>query len=145
MALDNLLFLSDTDTTIGFLSQSQIRLNEAKRRPASKNYITALPSLKELKKRHRIPKTHHKRLRRSKKESYILPSGNSYRIIKDTRHLLLLKRLGWVYTSSANLSNSAYDEKYARECADIVVEKLGKPQKPSTLYLLGKEKLKRLR
>ena len=145
MSLKNLLFLSDTDTTIGFISQSKIRVDRAKKRPASKQYIKALISLKELKERERIPNIHRRRIRRSKGASYILPSGNSYRIVKDRRHLLLLKRLKWAYTSSANLSNYDYDEDYARENADIVIEKLGEPNSPSNIYRLTKRKIKRLR
>ena len=145
MNLQHLLFLSDTDTTVGFISQDTRRIDRAKKRSAAKHYITALPSLKSLTVRTRIPRTHRRRLRRSRRESYILPSGRSYRIVRDARHLLLLQRLGWAYTSSANLSETPYDEAYARRVADVVVEPLGPPRTPSRIYRLGRQKMKRLR
>ena len=145
MTPDRLLFLTDTDTTVGFLSKDPTLLDNAKRRHADKHYITALPSLRSLRDRARVPRPYRRRLRRSRKESYILPSGRSYRIVRDARHLLLLQRLGWAYTSSANLSGSAYDEAYARRMADVVVEPLGPPRTPSRIYRLGRQKMKRLR
>ena len=145
MSLGHLLFLSDTDTTVGFISQDARRIDRAKKRPAAKHYITALSSLKSLTIRTRIPRAHRRRLRRSRRESYILPSGRSYRIIRDARHLLLLKRLEWAYTSSANLSEAPYDEAYARRVADVVVEPLEPPRTPSRIYRLGRQKMKRLR
>ena len=145
MSLDRLLFLTDTDTTVGFLSKDPQRLDRAKKRPASKHYITALPSLRQLTANARIPKKFRHRIRRSRQESYILPSGHSYRIVYDRRHLLLLERLEWTYTSSANLSEAPYDEAYAREAADVTVEPLGPPRAPSRIYRLGRRKIKRLR
>jgi len=145
MSLDRLLFLTDTDTTVGFLSKDPQRLDRAKKRPASKHYITALPSLKELTARTRIPRKFRSRIRRSRRESYIFPSGRSYRIVRDARHLLLLRRLKWAYTSSANLSETPFDEAYAREAADVTVEPLGPPRAPSRIYRLGRRKMRRLR
>ena len=145
MTPDRLLFLTDTDTTVGFLSRDPEPLDRAKRRHGKKHYITALPSLRSLRDRARVPRPYRLRLRRSRKESYILPSGRSYRIVRDSRHLLLLKRLGWAYTSSANLSGAAYDEEYARRMADVVVEPLGAPRAPSRIYRLGRRKLRRIR
>ncbi len=142
---DRLLFLTDTDTTVGFLSRDPELLDRAKRRHGEKHYITALPSLRSLRDRARVPRPYRRRLRRSRKESYILPSGHSYRIVRDPRHLLLLKRLEWAYTSSANLSGAAYDEEYARRVADVVVEPLGAPRTPSRIYRLGHRKLRRIR
>ncbi len=37
---------------------------------------------------------------------------NSYRVIQDKHHLLLLDRLKWAYTTSANLSGETYDEDF---------------------------------
>ena len=74
-----------------------------------------------------------------------MPSGHSYRVIKDKQHLLLLDRLEWAYTTSANLSYQPYDETFAREHADVVIEPLNSVEEPSPIYLLGNQSLKRIR
>ena len=145
MTIGELLFLSDTDTTLGFLSRSAARLDRAKERPSSKPYITVYPSLASMGRRHRIPTAFRKRVRRSRRQSFITPRGRSFRVVKDPRHLLLLKRLEWAYSSSANLSGRAYDEAYARSAADVVVEPLGRPGTPSQILRLGRRRVRRVR
>lgn len=74
-----------------------------------------------------------------------MPNGHSYRVIKDRHHLLLLDRLKWAYTTSANLSNEAYDESFAREMADVIIEPIKETQQASTIYRLGKTTLRKVR
>ena len=145
MSLDDLLFLTATDTTVGFVSRSSRRLDRAKRRPPSKHYIRVYPSLTAVVRNHRVPAAHRRRVRLSNRKSFILPDGFSFRIIRDSRHLLLIRRLGWAYSSSANLSGAPYDESYARTAADIVVEPLGTPASPSRILRLGKRRLRKIR
>jgi hypothetical protein len=74
-----------------------------------------------------------------------MPDGHSYRLIRDRHHLLLLNRLKWAYTTSANLSGSEYDEDFAKKSADVIVTPLQATKKASTIYKLGKTTLKRIR
>jgi tRNA A37 threonylcarbamoyladenosine synthetase subunit TsaC/SUA5/YrdC len=74
-----------------------------------------------------------------------MPNTNSYRVIKDKQHLLLISRLKWAYTTSANLSNKDYDESFAREVADVIVEPLNAKQISSSIYRLGNINIKRIR
>ena len=74
-----------------------------------------------------------------------MPNGESYRVIRDKHHLLLLDRLKWVYTTSANLSGEEYDEVFAREKADVVIEPIKETKQASKIVRLGKESLKRIR
>ena len=74
-----------------------------------------------------------------------MPNGLSYRVVRDAHHLLLLNRLTWAYTTSANLSNINYDEDFARKAADIVIEPLHQTQQASRIFKLGKTTLKRIR
>ena len=74
-----------------------------------------------------------------------MPNGSSYRVIKDARHLLLINRLKWAYTSSANLSGEAYDESFAREQADVTIEPLSKNEMPSCIYAVNQKKIKKIR
>ncbi|ADV46476.1 hypothetical protein [Nitratifractor salsuginis] len=144
--LGKLVFLSDTDTTVGFLSQDTSRLDRIKGRPGHKRYIHALDSLHTLRRLGRVPAKHRRLVRRRKRTTFILPNGNSFRLIRDPRHLLLLARLGgWAYTTSANRAGAPYDENFARQNADVVVEPLGTPAPPSPILRLGKERIRRIR
>ena len=143
--LKNLTFLTQTDTTVGFVSQDPERLTQIKRRLPHKYYIKAVNSLHTLKSFTRVPNAHKNRLRRMKRTTFIMPDGHSYRVIRDPHHLLLINRLTWAYTTSANLSGKAYDEMFAKEAADVIVEPLSENKPPSSIMKLGKETIKRIR
>jgi len=143
---DPAVYLTATDTTVGFVSQNAARLDAIKRRSPEKQYITALPSLAALKTRTRIPPYHANRIRRSRRTTFIFPDGRSWRIIHDPRHRALIRRLDWAYTTSANRSGEAFDEPWAREAADVVIEPLtSRNAAPSTILVLGKAHVRRLR
>lgn len=143
--LKDLVFLTQTDTTIGFVSQNSNRLTHIKQRPPHKHYIKAVNSLQTLKKFTRIPSSHKNRVRRSNKTTFILPNGYSYRIVKDPHHLLLLNRLTWAYTTSANLSDMPYDEIFAKEAADVIITPLKNIQEASSILKISKKSIKKVR
>ncbi len=144
-AFENLVFLTQTDTTIGFVSQNAKRLTDIKQRPPHKHYIKAINSLETLKSFTRVPKQHKNRIRRSNKTTFIMPNGYSYRVIKDKNHLLLLNRIKWAYTTSANLSGKSYDEEFSKRNADVIVEPLKDDSTASNIFKLGKKTIKRIR
>jgi len=144
-ALKKLVFLTQTDTTIGFISQDADRLTQIKQRPPHKHYIKAVNSLQTLKTFTRVPSSHKNRVRRAIKTTFILPNGYSYRVVKNRHHLLLLNRLKWAYTTSANLSNQPYDEDFAKKAADVIVAPLNETKQASQIYKLGNYALKRIR
>ena len=139
----NRVFLTNTDTTIGFISKSSKALDKAKNRASNKKYIEALPSFTALSKR--IPKKHRKLIRRATKSTFIITQNYSFRVVQDTRHNLLLKRLRKAYSSSANASNHEYDFEYTYKNADIIVYPLKNQTSPSKIYKLGKTKFKKIR
>ena len=139
------VFLAATDTTIGFLSQSTTKLDSIKKRPSHKKYIRAVDSLATLRTLTRVPKAHKRRVRRAKRTTFILPTGESFRVVDDATHLLLLRRLRWAYTTSANESGKDYDEAFAKDAADIIVAPLQAKHAPSTIYRLGKERIRKVR
>jgi len=143
--MENIVFLTQTDTTIGFVSQNADKLTQIKQRPPHKYYIKAVNSLDTLKTFTRVPQKHKNRVRRAKKTTFIMPNGDSYRVIKDKHHLLLLNRLKWAYTTSANLSNEAYDELFARKMADVIIEPIQENRQASSIYRLGKNTLRKIR
>jgi len=143
--LKDKIFLTQTDTTIGFISQNTKKLSVIKERPPHKHYIKAINSLRTLKSFTRIPKIHKNRVRRSKKTTFIMPNSHSYRVIKDKHHLLLLNRLKWAYTTSANLSNTLYNEIFAIKVADVIIEPLHEDRQASKIYKLSKNTVKKVR
>ena len=74
-----------------------------------------------------------------------MPGGHSYRVIYDQNHLLLLDRLKWAYTTSANISSQSYDETFAKENADVIITPLQANKQASKIYKMGKRNLKRIR
>ena len=143
--LNNKVFLTQTDTIIGFVSQDANRLTSIKQRPPYKHYIKAVNSLQTLKTFTRVPSRHKNHVRRAKKTTFIMPNGFSYRVVKDKHHLHLLNRLKWAYTTSANLSNKVYDEAFAKNAVDVIITPLKEIQQSSNIFKLGKHTLKRIR
>jgi len=144
---EDLVFLTQTDTTIGFVSQSAQRLTQIKQRPPHKYYIKALPSLRALKSFIRVPEKHKNRIRRAKRSTFIFPDRHSYRIVREKRHLSLIQKLGWAYTTSANLSGECFDLKFAADSADVIV---GYPdhketKSASNIFKLNNIRMKRIR
>ena len=144
--LDDKVFVTQTDTTIGFVSQDATRLTTIKQRPPHKSYIRTIPSLKTLKTHTRIPAIYKNRVRRATKTTFIMPNGNSYRVVNDREHLLLLERLNWAYSTSANPSGEDYNIEFANSNADIIIS-MPKTQykKASTIVRLGGKVIRKVR
>jgi tRNA A37 threonylcarbamoyladenosine synthetase subunit TsaC/SUA5/YrdC len=140
------LYLTQTDTTIGFVSQNPKKIDQAKRRKPNKHYIQVVNSLKTLQQFSRVPNKFKNQVRRAKRTTFIMPNGMSFRVVKETEHNLLLDRLKWVYSSSANLSGVGYDEEYARENAEVILS-FPKPKngKASTIYKLSQSNKRLIR
>jgi tRNA A37 threonylcarbamoyladenosine synthetase subunit TsaC/SUA5/YrdC len=143
--LKDKVFLTQTDTSIGFVSQNAQKLDKIKKRPSHKHYIKAVNSMATLQSFTRVPTKHKNRVRRSTKTTFILPDTHSYRVIYNRHHLLLLDRIKWAYTTSANLSSHDYDEGFAKDNADIIITPLHQKTEASTIYKIGKTTIKRIR
>ncbi len=140
------LYLTKTDTTIGFVSQDKTKIDIAKDRLPNKHYIKVVNSLKTLKSFTRVPQKFKNRVRRAKETTFIMPNGNSFRVVKDSKHNLLLDRLKWAYSSSANKSGEEYNNEYAKNQAEVIVsEPNSKNSKPSKIYKLGLRTIKSIR
>jgi len=140
------LYLTQTDTTIGFVSQNTSLIDKAKKRKPNKHYIKVVNSLGILKTFTRVPNKHKNQVRRAKRTTFIMPNSLSFRVVKDTEHNLLLDRLDWLYSSSANLSGAEYNEAYAREHAEVI---LSFPKKKngeaSKIYKLSQNNIRSIR
>ena len=144
--MKNNLFLTQTDTTIGFVSQDASKIDVAKQRLPEKHYIRVVDSLQTLKTFTRVPQKHKNRVRRAKRTTFIMPQGESFRVVKGTKHNLMLNRVKWLYSSSANLSGAEYNELYAKNMAEVLVSFPNKNTgEASKIYRLGHRIIKSIR
>ena len=144
--MKNNLYLTQTDTTIGFVSQASNKIDKAKNRKPNKHYIKVVNSLETLKTFTRVPHKHKNRLRRAKRTTFIMPNGLSFRVVKESEHNLLLDRLKWVYSSSANLSGEAYDEVYAKNNGEVIVSSPRQQNgQASKIYQLSQTNIRSIR
>jgi tRNA A37 threonylcarbamoyladenosine synthetase subunit TsaC/SUA5/YrdC len=141
------VILAQTDTTVGFLSQSQQALRNIKRRSQQKPFLKVYADLKRFKAAGgRIPPIHRVRLRRSKKTTYIVKS-NAFRIVRDMHHHRLLQRYGWFFSTSANRSGEPYERSFCEAGADIIIEDFRGLYEapPSSIERLGRKKRRKMR
>ena len=144
--MKDLIYLAQTDTTVGLLSQNCVRLNTIKQRDVFQKLIMSVDSFTTLNKFARIPKSFKKLVRNSKKSTFIYANNKAIRVVKDERHLGFLNKLKWCYTTSANLSGMDYDAEFAYENADVIVYDVEFEEKESSQIIkLGKIKCKQIR
>ncbi|MCV6606863.1 MAG: Sua5 YciO YrdC YwlC family protein [Campylobacterales bacterium] len=143
----DLVYLIQTDTTVGLVCKDFKKLNKIKKRPLETKTLMTVGSFKDLKKETRVPKEFKKQVRRSKKTTYIYPN-NAYRVVsKDSSYRDLLKQEGGLYSTSANETGQGFDKKWAEEMADVIIEdKKGLVENSgSKIYRLRKNKIKKIR
>ena len=145
--LNKKVFLVQTDTTVGFLSQSSDSLSQLKQRPNDKPFVSVTSSFKELKKLCRVPKEQASRVRRSKKTSFVYANNRAIRVIKEETHAEFLKPFAWMYSTSANDAGKSFDEGFAFAKSDIIVEEINGffEGESSSIYRLHRDTRKRLR
>ena len=143
----NLLYLTQTDTTVGFVSSEPKKLSHAKQRDKNQPFLIAVDSYKKLKQISCVPKVHRKRVRRTKKTSYLYPDKNAIRVIQEPNHLKFLKEFDFLYTTSANKNQEPFDIEYAKKEAEVVIEDCRGLHQfcASAIIKLGKIKVKKLR
>jgi tRNA A37 threonylcarbamoyladenosine synthetase subunit TsaC/SUA5/YrdC len=140
----DLVYLVQTNTTVGFLSQNLEKLNQIKKRPPNKKFLKVVSEYSLLP---RTPKKHRKRIRRTPNKNTYVIKNEAYRVITEPHHREFLQKFKWMYSSSANESGKNFDENFATKNADILVmDKRGYfESEPSKIYKLSKNKMKRLR
>ncbi|BCZ18302.1 Sua5 YciO YrdC YwlC family protein [Helicobacter sp. NHP19-003] len=140
------VILAQSDTTIGFFSPDCHRLNAAKHSPKNKLLLQVCPHFLDLP---RVPLKQRPLVRR-KKATFVYKGrehGRAFRVVQDPSVLVFLKRLGVVFSTSANLSGQDYTPEIALDLADTIVEdERGlTPKEPSTIIKLGHAHKRRLR
>ena len=141
------VYLAQTETTAGFLSQNSDALSRIKNRPEGKSFLISVDSLQTLKTFTRVPKAHKNTIRRAQKTTFAYPCGLAIRVVKDEAHLQFLQKIKWSYSTSSNPSGKEFDKVFAMEKADTIVFtcKGFFEDKPSTIVKLGKTKMRKLR
>ena len=141
------IYLAQTDTTVGFLSQEASKLAKIKGRPSNKPFLICVDSFATLRRFARVPKTFRRFVRQSDKTTFIYPNVKAVRVVKDERHLRFLKKFGWMYSTSANESGKRFDPAFAKSKADVIVEDSRGlfEGAPSKLLRLGRRRLRRVR
>ena len=141
------IILTQTDTTVGFLSQNASKLSEIKSRDSSKQFIQVYSTLQALHaSKKRIPPSKRSLVRKSKKTTFIIKE-KAFRISPSTLHSQILRNAQWNYSTSANESGKKFDFKFCELKADIIIQdKYGLSEKsPSKLLKINNTKIRRLR
>ena len=144
----SLVYLVQTDTTVGFSSLNDEKLSTIKQRPTSKKILHTVDSFKTLNENTRVPKNFRKKVRNSKKTTFIYPNTKSFRVVnKDSNFYDFINKFGILYSTSANKTTESFDKNFALNGADVIVEnKKGFFEtKASSIIKLSKASLKRLR
>ncbi|CAA6810685.1 MAG: TsaC protein (YrdC domain) required for threonylcarbamoyladenosine t(6)A37 modification in tRNA [uncultured Campylobacterales bacterium] len=142
----SLIYLAQSDTTVGFLSKDKEALANTKERPPLKPFVMCVDSFRTLQEFVRVPKKYKNRIRKSEKTTFVL-GKQAYRVVQNSEHQEFLKKYRWMYSSSANKSGQNYDEVFAKDKANMIVEDNRglKETTPSKIYKLTNNKSKRLR
>jgi tRNA A37 threonylcarbamoyladenosine synthetase subunit TsaC/SUA5/YrdC len=146
-AIKESIILTQTDTTVGFLSQDAAKLREIKSRQVNKPFIKVFQNFKTLQSSHiRIPKNRKKMLRRAKRTTFIV-KNQAFRIASYPLHSQVLQNLTWSYSTSANESGKKFERDFCEQKADIIVENKNRLYEgiASKLYKINNSTLKRLR
>ena len=146
-SINSKVILTQTDTTVGFVSQNSIQLSSIKSRHDSKPFIKVYKNFQALKQDNkRVPTSKKKIIRRLKKTTFIV-KGFSFRVTEYSLHSSLLREFSWSYSTSANQSGKNFSRTFCEAKADIIIEdKNGLFEgQASKLYKVNNKKIKRLR
>lgn len=144
----NKVYLVQTDTTVGFLSNDPYKLSITKQRDPKQKILRAVDSFKTLKEQVRVPNKFKRQIRNSTKTTFIYPNGDSFRVVdRDDSHQNFLKKFHIMYSTSANVTKQEFNEEFAVNNADIVVftKDSFSNTSSSKIYKLGKTSVIRIR
>ncbi|MDD5716738.1 MAG: hypothetical protein PHW64_02960 [Sulfuricurvum sp.] len=140
------VLLAQTDTTVGFLSQSAERLEKIKMRSGDKPFLKVYAELKIIRRDIRIPSSHKQRLRHASKTTFIV-KNQAFRHVGDLEHARLITPYQWLYSTSANESGKSYNPDFCFSAADWIIEdhRGFSERSASRIYKLGRFRLRRIR
>ena len=140
-----MIYLAQTDTTAGFLSQNLNELNLIKNRPLNQPCVITTAKFAILKNFARVPNKFKNLVRRSRKTSFIYPNKKAVRVVRDHAHSEFLDKIGWAYSTSANLHGSKFDLNFAKSKAHKIIDDKFFTSNPSKIFKISKTKIKKIR
>jgi len=141
------IILTQTDTTVGFLSQNRKKLYEIKSRQSTKPFIKVYKNFKSfLQDGNRVVSSRKNLVRRSKKTTFII-NNFSFRVAPFILNSQILRDTSWFYSTSANRSGERFSREFCESKADIIIEDMsGLVEKDSSaLIKLNRKKKRKLR
>jgi len=144
----SLIYLTQTDTTVGFLSDNDKKLSGAKQRDPKQKTLQVLSNYKTLNRLVRVPKKHKKFVRRAKTTTIIYPNRLAFRVVDlDSGHQNFLQKFNVMYSTSANKTKNTFNLNYAVENSDVIVysKENFSEKKASSIYKINKNKKKKIR
>ena len=146
-SISKAVILTQTDTTVGFVSQNEAKLLQIKSRESNKPFLKVYTSYKALlKSPKRIPKKYKNFIRRSKTTSFIV-KGEAFRVATYPLQSQLLRNLPWAYSSSANEKSKSFMFSFCEDKSDIIIQDRSglRENNSSRLIKLSNSKKVRLR
>lgn len=142
----SLVFLAQSDTTAGFLSKSAESIIEIKGNSRTKPLLMEVSEIGAIREFSRIPHSLNRAIRRAQKTTFIF-NHRAFRIVREARHLVFLKRYKWLFSSSANHSGEKFCYDFAYNAVGVIVldSRQIRELTPSTLLAVGKNRIKKLR
>ncbi|MEA3383981.1 MAG: Sua5 YciO YrdC YwlC family protein [Campylobacterota bacterium] len=144
----NLVYLVQTDTTVGFLSSNDKKLSTIKQRDIKQKTLQVVDSLATLKTKVRVPNKQKNTVRRAKQTTFIYPNSLSFRVVNiNSHHHKFIKKFGCLYSTSANITKQDFEEKFATDNADIILYNKDQFSQTvsSSIYKINNKKIKRIR
>jgi tRNA A37 threonylcarbamoyladenosine synthetase subunit TsaC/SUA5/YrdC len=141
------IILTQTDTTVGFLSQSSQKLSEIKSRNSKKAFIKVYSSFSKLRDDFkRVPRSKRNLVRRSHRTTFIV-KNRSFRVASPSLNSQVLRELHWNYSTSANAAGKNFEREFCESKADIIIEDNNglRENSASKLIKISQYKTRRLR
>lgn len=141
------IILTQTDTTVGFLSQDRKKLQKIKRRSSSKPFIKVYKNFRVvLAFGHRVPSKFKNRLRRSKQTTFIV-KNKAFRVANTSLDSQILRDSTWYYSTSANEANKNFNREFCEKKTDIIIENKDglKENNSSSLYKINLSRIRKIR
>lgn len=141
-----LVYLTQTDTTVGFLSFDDKKLAQLKQRNPNQKILQTVDSFATLKLHTRIPNKFKNMIRRTQKVSFIYPNGESFRVVpSDLKHHNFISKVKKIFSTSANITGKNFDEDWSRNNCDVVIEDNFSEGNPSKIFKISNNKIRQLR
>ena len=137
------VILTQTDTTVGFLSQNSSKLYNIKSRPNTKPFIKVYRDFKSFSHEgNRVPSSQRNMVRRSKKTTFII-KNRAFRVASSSLDSQVLRDLTWNYSTSANKSQENFNREFCETKADIIIEDVNGLVEKSSSSLIKINRLRR--